>query len=82
MPKPTPNEQCWDELTVFGTTVILPSALSLGMLCRRSRRRPSLTLEGAVLGLSALMIAFTFAMVLSRFDSQPILKGGHNVALG
>jgi hypothetical protein len=36
-PKPTPKEPCWDpsgrfELTVFGTTVTLASALSLGMI--------------------------------------------------
>jgi F0F1-type ATP synthase assembly protein I len=55
--------------------ILLPARWDVGLKCAPAiAEATKLTLEGAVLGLSALMIAFTFAMVLSRFDSQPILK--------
>jgi cellobiose-specific phosphotransferase system component IIC len=40
----------------------------LGLLASRRQRENISTIEGAILGLLALLIAFTFSMALSRFE--------------
>lgn len=42
----------------------------LGLLARHRGREDISTLEGSILGLLALMIGFTFAMALSRFEAR------------
>jgi hypothetical protein len=41
---------------------------ALGLLASRRQRENISTIEGAILGLLALLIAFTFSMALSRFE--------------
>jgi hypothetical protein len=40
----------------------------LGLLAGRRQREDISTVEGAILGLHALLIAFTFSLALSRFE--------------
>lgn len=57
-----------------GSFLALLMASEAGRFCGAARRAKGgdsvATLEGAVLGLLALMISFTFAMALSRFDAR------------
>jgi hypothetical protein len=62
-------------LLIFAASiVVLISAIELGrrwgLVAGRGRQESVSTLEGAIMGLLALMIGFTFALALSRFEAR------------
>ena len=54
-------------IAIFAATEI---GRQLGLLAARRKRENISTIEGAVLGLLALLIAFTFSMALSLFEAR------------
>jgi hypothetical protein len=69
------NLSNYQRLAIFLVSLVVILAASevgrwLGMRAGRQGEEDISTLEGAVLGLLALMIAFTFAMALSRFEGR------------
>src|SRR5271170_1853452 len=54
-------------LAIFAATEI---GRQVGLLAGRQQRESISTIEGAILGLLALLIAFTFSMALSLFEAR------------
>ncbi len=54
-------------LAIFAATEI---GRQLGLLASRQQRESISTIEGAILGLLALLIAFTFSMALSLYEAR------------
>ena len=54
-------------LAIFAATEI---GRQLGLLASRQQRESIATIEGAILGLLALLIAFTFSMALSLYEAR------------
>src|SRR5262245_32333412 len=75
----------WDQIPLgavwAGTVLLVLAAIEVGyLLGRASSRRPEgekapavSSMTGAILGLLAFMLAFTFGMVASRFDARKAL---------
>ena len=71
----TVDPNAYSLLTIFAVSLVLILAASeigrwLGARAAREGADSVSTLEGAILGLLALMIGFTFSMALSRFEAR------------